>query len=90
MRGKRWAKAAGILCSDSMFWLYLDRRARTRFGNDVPDGTHIERDAADWVRRACNVTTRSDIDRNPAAVKMLVGIRSRFEHWKKKQGGRRD
>lgn len=86
MRGKRWAKAAGILCADSAFWLYLDRRARAKFGTDVPDGTHVEQDAADWMRRACGVASRSDIDGNPGAVRVFQSIRSRFEFWKSCQG----
>ena len=83
-RGKRWANVAGILCADPAFRLYLDQRARAKFGLDVPDGKHTEADAADWIRKACEVASRKDIDGNPSAVKVLTGIRSRFEFWKRR------
>lgn len=85
-RGKRWANVAGILCADPAFRLYLDRRARAKFGQDVPDGTHTEADATDWIRKACKVASRKDIDGNPSAVRVMTSIRSRFEFWKNKQG----
>ncbi|MGJ8514654.1 hypothetical protein LMG33810_002525 [Carnimonas sp. LMG 33810] len=81
-RGTRYARTAGVLCADPNFRLYLDRRARHKFGATVPDGTHTEDDAARWLRRACKVESRAAIDGNPSAVRELVAIRARFEHWK--------
>lgn len=76
------ARAAGMLCRDPAFRRYLDQRARARFGADVPDGTHTEEDAGDWLRRACGVASRSEIDGNPSAAATLRMIQNRFNRWR--------
>lgn len=87
-RGGGAARAAGMLCRDPMFGIYLDQRARTKFGAPVPDGTHNEQDARDWICRACGVESRREIDGSPQARSMLRTISDRFSAWKthKKQG----
>ena len=82
------AKAAAMLCQDTAFRLYLDRRARARFGADVPDGTHTEQDARDWLCRACQIDSRAMLDQRPQAARQFRIIRNRFNHWRAKhQGG---
>lgn len=76
------ARAAGILCRDPVFRLYLDRRARARFGADVPDGTHSEEDASDWIRKACGIDSRAELDTSPQAAATFRMIRNRFNHWR--------
>ena len=76
------ARAAGILCRDPVFRLYLDRRARAKFGADVPDGTHTDQDASEWIRKACRVTSRADIDTNQQAVATFRLIQNRFNRWR--------
>jgi len=78
------ARAAGILCRDPAFRLYLDRRARAKFSADVPDGTHSEEDAGDWLRKACQVSSRSELDTNPQAGATFRLIRNRFNRWRAK------
>ncbi|WP_133241041.1 hypothetical protein [Kushneria phyllosphaerae] len=81
-RGGGAARAAGILCRDPMFGLYLDQRARSKFGADVADGTHNEQDARDWICRACGVESRREIDGSPQARATLRTISDRFSAWK--------
>lgn len=76
------ARAAGILCRDPVFRLYLDRRARARFGADVPDGTHSEEDAGDWIRKACRISSRADIGTNQQAAATFRLIQNRFNRWR--------
>ncbi|WP_110686987.1 hypothetical protein [Salinicola aestuarinus] len=76
------ARAAGILCRDASFRLYLDRRARAKFNADVPDGTHSDQDASEWIRRACDVTSRAELDTNPQAAATFRLIQNRFNRWK--------
>ncbi|WP_115854000.1 hypothetical protein [Kushneria indalinina] len=83
-KGGSAARAAGILCRDPAFGLYLDQRARTKFGSDVPDGTHNEQDARDWICRACGVESRREIDGRAEARAQLWNIGQRFKAWKAK------
>lgn len=80
-----YAKAAGILCRDPAFRLYLDQRARAKFRADVPDGTHNEDDAGDWLRRACGVTSRAELDNDMQASATFVRIRNHFNGWRAKR-----
>lgn len=76
------ARAAGILCRDPAFRLYLDRRARAKFGADVPDGTHTDQDASEWIRKACRVSSRAEIDTNQQAAATFRLIQNRFNRWR--------
>ncbi|MEO1852742.1 hypothetical protein [Chromohalobacter sp.] len=76
------AQAAGVLCRDPAFRLYLDRRARAKFGADVPDGTHTEQDACDWVRKACGIQSRAELGTNKQAGATFRLIQNRFHRWR--------
>lgn len=89
-KGGPVARQAAMLCQDPAFRLYLDRRRRHRFGipeHLLPDGTHTEQDARDWLVAACRVTSRADLDHSPAAGRVFRQIRNRFNHWRAKHGG---
>lgn len=85
VKGGPCAQAAGRLCRDPAFGLYLDQRARAKFGASVPDGTHNEQDARDWLCRACGVGSRSEIDGSTKARATLHTISGRFSAWKTRQ-----
>ncbi|MCM2131431.1 hypothetical protein [Larsenimonas rhizosphaerae] len=87
VQGGRYARAAGMLCRDERFHRYLDQRARAKFGADVPDGTHSEDDARDWLCRACGVGSRRELDHDARAAGMLWKIQNAFRQWTT-QGGR--
>lgn len=79
------AQQAGILCSDKMFQLYLDRRRRAKFGiaeQDLPDGTHNADDARDWLVAACKIQSRRELDTNVEANRTFRMIRNRFQRWR--------
>lgn len=90
VRGGAVARQAAMLCQDSAFQLYLDRRRRAKFGIDasaLPDGTHNEQDARDWLCAACQINSRAELDSNPAARQTFRIIRNRFNHWRAKAKG---
>lgn len=81
------AQAAGVLCRDPAFRLYLDRRARAKFGADVPDGTHNEQDARDWLCQACGIQSHAELEQNRQAKATFRRIRNRFTRWRAHQQG---
>jgi len=84
-KGGPLARSAAMLCRDPQFWLYLDRRQRYKFGlaeSDLPDGTHCEQDARDWLCRACRVSSRAELDHNAQASATFRMIRNRFARWR--------
>lgn len=89
-KGGRLARQAALLCQDRAFQLYLDRRRRHKQGltaAQLPDGTHSEQDARDWLCAAGQIDSRAELDHNPTAAAMLRSIRQRFHLWKTRQGG---
>ncbi|PAU76760.1 hypothetical protein [Halomonas salipaludis] len=88
VKGGQLAKVAALLCQDELFRLYLDRRKRHKFGlapGQLPDGTHSEQDARDWLCQACRIDSRAELDHNPYAAATFKGIRARFGHWRDTQ-----
>ena len=88
-KGGALARAAALLCKDRGFRLYLDRRRRHKFGltaEQLPDGTHNEQDARDWLCAACGVNSRAELDYRPKAAATLRTIQQRYHHWKKRSG----
>lgn len=85
MAGNHHARAAGILCRDPAFRRYLEQRARAKFGADVPDGTHTEQDAGEWMRKACRVRSRSRLDTDQQAAATFRLIQNRFNRWRAKK-----
>lgn len=92
-KGGNIARQAAMLCQDKAFQLYLDRRARHKFGiteSAMPDGTHSEQDARDWLCAACKIQSRAELDSNPAAHQTFRIIRNRFNHWRAKEKGEKN
>ncbi|MFJ5535970.1 hypothetical protein [Vreelandella titanicae] len=90
-KGGAVARQAAMLCQDRAFQLYLDRRRRAKFGIEpsvLPDGTHNEQDARDWLIAACQINSRAELDSNPAARQTFRIIRNRFNLWRAKEKGR--
>ncbi len=69
LKGGKLAQRAAMLCQDANFLLYLDRRCRAKFKMDIPDGTHTEQCARDFLLRVCAVESRREIDHNQTAAK---------------------
>ena len=89
-KGGTVARQAAMLCQDGAFQLYLDRRRRAKFGlteSELPDGTHNQEDARDWLCAACKITSRAELDSNPAARQTFRIIRNRFNRWRAKEKG---
>ncbi|MCK0744143.1 hypothetical protein [Chromohalobacter nigrandesensis] len=85
------ARQAAMLCQDAVFRLYLDHRRRHKFNmteHDLPDGTHDEQDARDWLCQACGIESRAELNHNQRATATFLSIRQRFNRWKTQQGGR--
>ena len=90
VKGGPMARQAAMLCQDPAFRLYLDRRRRYKWNmseRDLPDGTHNEQDARDWLCAACQIDSRAELDHRFEAERMFRKIRNRFNAWRAKQGG---
>lgn len=84
-KGGFMAQQAAMLCRDPVFRLYLDRRRRHKLDlaeNQLPDGTHSEQDARDWLCAACQVASRAELDHNRQAERTFRMIRNRFNRWR--------
>ena len=82
------ARKAAMLCQAEGFHRYLDHARRVRHGIDtyvLPDGTHQEEDAVDFIRIACGVESRADIDHQPEAAHMLRRIIVSYRRWQSNQ-----
>lgn len=82
------ARQAAMLCQDPAFRLYLDRRRRYKWNmseRDLPDGTHSEQDARDWLCAACRIQSRAELDHNAAAAETFRGVQQRFYRWRAKR-----
>ncbi|WP_280570660.1 hypothetical protein [Chromohalobacter sp. 296-RDG] len=91
-RGGAVARQAAMLCQDAAFRLYLDRRRRHKFGiaaRDLPDGTHNEQDARDWLCQACGIQSRAELDTKAESEHAFHHICNRFNRWKAKNRGSR-
>lgn len=84
-KGGNMARQAAMLCKDPAFHLYLDRRARHKFGiaeSTLPDGTHNEQDARDWLVAACKINSRAELDSNQEAARTFRMVRNRVNQWR--------
>lgn len=80
---------AVMLGQNPDFRLYLDHAVRARKGlthDVVPDGTHSETDAADFIRKACGVDSRARLDSSHSAAQMFDRIVIDYQAWKRRQG----
>ena len=84
-RGGFLARNAALLCQDSSFRLYLDRRRAAKFGLDIPDGTHTEDDARDFLLQACGISSRAELDHNPQAATIYRKVMHHYRRWRERQ-----
>jgi hypothetical protein len=88
MKGGLQASRAGKLCQNPRFCLYLDQRRRKKNAmewHELPDGTHTPEDAADFVRQACGIQSRRELDSNDTACAMLNKIVADYSNWERQQ-----
>jgi hypothetical protein len=81
LKGGFRAKDCAMLCQNSDFRLYLDRRRAAKFKLDTPDGTHTDDDARDFILAACAISSRAELDHNDEAATMYRTIKARFQKW---------
>lgn len=89
MKGGLQARRAGMLCQNSRFGLYLDHRRRKANGmqwSELPDGTHTPEDCADWLRQACGIQSRAELDYHEKARAMLDKIVADYQRWERQRG----
>ncbi len=84
-KGGFLARNAALLCQNSSFRLYLDRRRAAKFGLDIPDGTHTEDDARDFLLKACGISSRAELDHDPQAATVYRQIRYHHRRWLERQ-----
>ncbi|SES12124.1 hypothetical protein SAMN04487958_107180 [Vreelandella subterranea] len=87
-KGGLQARRAAMLCQNSRFGLYLDQRRRQANDldrSDLPDGTHTPSDCTDWLRHACGINSRAELDHNDDARAMLDKIMADYNKWERQQ-----
>lgn len=75
------ARDCAMLCQNSDFRLYLDRRRAAKFKIDIPDGTHTNDDARDFILAACAISSRAELDHNDAGATTYRTIKLNFHRW---------
>lgn len=78
-KGGELAKWAGILSNDPVFWEWANE-------TDECLPLYNQADAAAYIRDACNVTSRAELDHSPEAAKIFRNMMGEFDDWK--NGGR--
>lgn len=73
------SQQAGYLCTQPEFWAFITQT----YGEPC----HNKDDAADWVRKACGVESRSYLDANERAAETFRGIVKAYDEWKQQTGG---
>ena len=84
-KGGFLARNAALLCQDSQFRQYLDRRRAAKFNLVIPDGTHTEDCARDFILQACGIESRAELDHNPQAATVYRQIRYHYQRWEARQ-----
>ncbi|MCO7246392.1 hypothetical protein [Halomonas sp. Mc5H-6] len=88
MKGGQHARRAALLCQNARFGLYLDQRRRQAnalYYAQLPDGTHSPSDCVEWLREACGVKSRAEIDHNDEARSMLDKIVADYSKWERQE-----
>jgi hypothetical protein len=62
-------------CKDPQFWQFLKDWSSERVNSEA--------EAADWVRRVCQVDSRSGLNADPVAAALWRGLDGRFQAWKR-------
>nr|WP_273544576.1 hypothetical protein [Halomonas profundi] len=77
-----------MLCQNPRFWLYLDQRWRAKHklsAGEFPNGTHNAAGATRWLRKACGIQSRAELDHNDEARAMLERIVADYSKWERQQ-----
>lgn len=77
LKGGPQARRAAMLCQNKRFWLYLDYRWRAKHNltqQQYPNGTHQLAGATRWLRTACGIQSRAELDHNDEARAMLEKV----------------
>lgn len=85
-KGGPQARRAAMLCQNKRFWLYLDHRWRAKNAleyRQFPDGTFKAAGAARWLRKACGIQSRAELDHNEQACEMLERIVADYQRWER-------
>lgn len=88
LKGGQEARRAAMLCHNPRFWRYLDQRWRAKHNlpaHQFPDGTHQAAGAARWLRKACGIESRAELDHNDDARQMLGRIVADYQRWERSQ-----
>lgn len=91
VKGGPQSRRAALLGANPRFQLYLDHWRRRKHGlsrSRMPDGTHTEQDAADFIRRNCRIGSRAEIDHCGRARAMLERIVADYQRWERSQNNR--
>lgn len=81
LKGGRIARSAVMLCKDSNFRLWLDRRCKAKFQMDIADGTHTEQDAKDFILKWCEIDSRALLDHNKQAGQRYGYMLNHYRKW---------
>ena len=81
LKGGYLARKAAMLCQEDQFRLYLDRRRAAKFALDIPDGTHTEEDARDFILTACGIDSRAELDHSQQAATIYRQIMYHYQRW---------
>ena len=87
-KGGQNAYRAARLCQNPRFWLYLDHRWRAKNAleyRQFPDGTFKAAGAARWLRKACGIQSRAELDHNDDARAMLERIVADYQRWERQE-----
>lgn len=88
LKGGQEARRAAMLCQNPRFWLYLDQRWRAKNSLPVhqfPDGTFKAAGATRWLRKACSIQSRAELDHNDQARAMMERIVADYQRWERQQ-----
>ncbi|WP_237673808.1 hypothetical protein [Vreelandella profundi] len=88
VKGGQQSRRAAMLCQNPRFWLYLDQRWRAKHklsAGEFPNGTHNAAGATRWLRKACGIQSRAELDHNDEARAMLERIVADYSKWERQQ-----
>lgn len=87
-KGGQQARRAAMLCQNPRFWLYLDYRWRAKNAleyQEFPNGTYKAAGATRWLRKACGIQSRAELDHNDQARSMLERVIADYQRWERQQ-----